>query len=549
MREETVPVLIAGGSLVGLSAAVCLGWHGVRSLVVERHRGTAIHPRAAYFNQRTFEIYRSVGLEAEIVRRAHEEFLQDGAIMAVESLAGRELAWFVPSLNEGVRDVSPSMRLYCTQNVLEPILRRRAEELGTDTHFGSEVVSFRMDGGGVLATVRDLETGSERNVRARYLIGADGNRSPVRRHLGIAMSGRGTFSNSATIYFRADIRPALRDRPLSVIYVNNASLKGFMRFEAHGLSGFLAVNVAYGSGGEIVDIEGDADEALCVQLVRAAIGVPDLRVEIVAVQPWKAAAETAERFREGPVFLAGDAAHVMPPTGGFGGNTGVHDAHNLAWKLAYVLKGLAGPELLATYDLERRPVGTFTVEQAYTRYVKRTDPSLGEDDIQPQEDDLRIELGARYRSAAVCPVEQNGNGVHAHPRESRAMPGTRAPHLVLKRDGSEISTLDLFGRNFTLLAGPNGAAWCRAARAVAAELALGLDAVNVGDARGLIEDPEGKFPEAYGIEPAGCVLVRPDGFVAWRSRTAQEAPEQALAYSLRHLLCRAPEPSRRSEAA
>jgi len=546
VRDEEFPVLIAGGSLVGLSTAVLLGWHGVRALVVERHRGTAIHPRAAYFNQRTFEIYRSVGLEQEISRRAHEEFLQDGAIMAVESLAGRELAWFVSSLNEGVRDVSPSMRHYCTQNVLEPILRRCAAEKGAEMLFGSEVVSFETEGAGVSALVRNLENGQEHRVRARYLIGADGNRSPVRKRLGIGMHGRGTFSNSATIYFRADIRPALRDRPLSVIYVNNTALKGFMRFEANGRSGFLAVNVAYGPDGKPADVEG-ADEARCVQLVRDAIGVPDLRVEIVVVQPWKAAAEVADRFRAGNVFLAGDAAHVMPPTGGFGGNTGVHDAHNLAWKIAYVLTGKAGAELLDTYDLERRPHGAFTVEQAYTRYVKRTDPSLGEVGIQAQEDDLRIELGSRYRSAAICPVEQNGEGAHAHPRESRAMPGTRAPHVVLRRGGTEISTLDLFGRNFTLLAGRDGEAWCRAARAVAREFNLELDVYRPGS--GDLEDPARAFAPAYGIGESGALLVRPDGFVAWRNREGVENPHQALAYSLEHLLCRKPLPSRHSEAA
>lgn len=548
MRDEEIPVLIAGGSLVGLSSALLLAWHGIPSRVVERHAGTAIHPRAAYFNQRTLEIFRSVGLEPEIQRRAAEEFLQDGAIMAVESLAGRELAWFVPSLNHGVRDVSPSMRLYCTQNVLEPILRRRAEELGAKTSFNSEVAGFEPDGEGIVATVRSREDGRERTIRARWLIGADGNRSPVRRRLGITMRGRGTFSNSATIYFRADVRPVLRDRPLSVIYVNNSALKGFMRFEAHGRSGFLAVNVAYGPGGRIEDVEADTSEARCRQLVRDAIGVPDLEVEIVAVQPWKAAAEIAEQFRQGPVFLAGDAAHVMPPTGGFGGNTGVHDAHNLAWKLAYVIRGIAGPELLGTYDAERRPAGAFTVEQAYTRYVKRTDPSLGEQDLEPQEDDLRIELGCRYRSAAVCPVEQNGAGAHAHPRESRAMPGTRAPHLLLRRAGGELSTLDLFGTNFVLLSGREGEPWCRAAREAAAEFGMRLDAYRIGGGDG-IEDPAGSFAEAYGIESGGAVLVRPDGFVAWRSHAANEDPAKALAYSLRHLLCRAPEPSRRSEAA
>ncbi|MGH8629305.1 MAG: FAD-dependent monooxygenase, partial [Burkholderiales bacterium] len=424
MPIEDTPVLIGGGSLVGLSTALFLGWHGIPSLVVERHRGTAIHPRAALFNQRTLEIYRTVGLEEEIMRRAGDEFMQDGAVMAVETLAGKELAYFLPSLNEGVRDVSPSVRLYCTQNILEPILRRRAEELGAKMAFHSEVVSFEIEDGGVTGRVRDRDTGLEHSVRARYLVGANGNRSPVRERLGINMLGRGTFSNSATIYFRADIRPVLRNRPLSIIYVTNSRLKGFMRFEANGQSGFLAVNAIFGPDGKVSDVAADADEAGCVQMVRDAIGVPDLDVEIVVMQPWKAEADVAERFQHGPVFLAGDAAHTMPPTSGFGGNTGVHDAHNLAWKLALVLKGVAGPGLLEIYDTKRRPAGKFTAEQAYTRYVKRTDPSLGEHDIAPQQDDLAVELGYRYRSAAIYPAEQQDNGVHGHPRESRAMPGT-----------------------------------------------------------------------------------------------------------------------------
>lgn len=543
MRAQQVPVLIAGGSLVGLSAALFLGWHGVRSLVVERHRGTAIHPRAAMFNQRTLELYRSVGLESEISRRAGEEFLQDGAIMAVETLAGRELAWFLSSLNEGVHDVSPCLRTYCTQNVLEPILRRRAEELGAETAFYSELVSFEQDAGGVNARVRDRETGAEREIRARWLIGADGNRSPVREALGIGMSGHGTFSNSATIYFRADVRMALRERPLSIIYVNNDRLRGFMRFEAHGRSGFLAVNAATGAGGKISDVAAEADEARCIELVRAAIGVPDLPVEIVVMQPWKAAADVADRFGRGRVFIAGDAAHTMPPTGGFNGNTGVHDAHNLAWKMAAVLNGCAGAELLDSYEPERRPAGRLAAEQAYTRYVKRTDPSLGEHDVQPQIDDLCIELGYRYRSAAICPVEQHGTGDHVHPREARGMPGTRAPHLVLA-DGR--STLDLYGRNFVLLAGRDGSAWQNAATQVAAQLRLPLEACRAGVE--LMRTPD-EFEMLHGIDRDGALLVRPDGFVAWRSRGAAADPVQALAYSLTHLLCRAPQPSRSSAAA
>ena len=535
MNHDEYPVLIVGGSLIGLSTSLFLAWHGIRSLAVERHPGTAIHPRAALFNQRTLELYRTVGLEEEISRKADEEFLQDGAIMAVETLAGKELAWFLPTLNHGVEDVSPCRRTYCTQNVLEPILRRRAEELGADTQYNSELVSFEADKDGVTALIRERKTGKERTIRAGYMVAADGNRSPVREKLAIAMRGHGTFSNSATIYFKADVRQVLRDRPLSIIYVNNPKLKGFMRFETHGQSGFLAVNAVMGPNGKVSDVAAEANDAKCIQMVRDAVGVPDLDVEIVVMQPWKAAADAAERFQDGRIFLAGDAAHVMPPTGGFGGNTGVQDAHNLAWKLSMVLKRLAGPALLETYGAERQPASVFAVEQAYTRYVKRTDPSLGDHDIQPEEDDLRIELGYRYHSTAIDNGDQGSDHGHEHPRESHAMPGTRAPHVYVQHNNNEISILDLFVKNFVLLAGIEGEPWCRAAQKNAGAMGIGIDTYRVGENCEL-QEQEGRLSQAYKLADKGAVLVRPDGFVCWRSEEPVDNPELVLNRVLTRIL-------------
>src|SRR5215472_10510863 len=151
MPDIEVPVLIVGGSLVGLSSALLLAHHGIRSLTVEHHKGTAIHPRAAQMNQRTMEILRAVGLEQVALRKSEEQFVQDGAVMAVETLAGKELAWYVPNLNEGVRDVSPTVRVFLTQKLLEPLLRARAEELGAELRFGTDMLSFEEDGGGVTA--------------------------------------------------------------------------------------------------------------------------------------------------------------------------------------------------------------------------------------------------------------------------------------------------------------------------------------------------------------------------------------------------------------
>src|SRR5690606_8480995 len=182
-RDE-VAVLIVGGSLVGLTTAALLASHGVKPLVVERHAGTAIHPRAGHFQIRTIEILRELGLETEVREKARETYDSEGGIIAVESLAGRELARFVPTLNEGVAGGSLTGRIFIDQDVLERILRRRAEELGATWRYRAEMMSFQQDPGGVSARIRDLESGAESVVRAKYLVAADGNRSRVRKALG-----------------------------------------------------------------------------------------------------------------------------------------------------------------------------------------------------------------------------------------------------------------------------------------------------------------------------------------------------------------------------
>ena len=313
----------------------------------------------------------------------------------------------------------------------------------------------------------------------------------MRERLGIAMRGRGTFSNSITIYFRGNVAPLLRGRNLSVIYVTNPTLRGFFRFEKPFDSGFLAVNALGDPTNPITDVSTGLTEERCLEFVRVALGSDEVPITIENIMPWKAQADVADRFQHERIFLAGDAAHVMPPNGGFGGNTGVQDAHNLVWKLAMVLKGKAGPELLATYESERRPVALFTVEQAYARYVTRTAPYLGTGGIQAVENDLNVELGYCYG---------DDRRVHENPRESKGRPGTRAPHVWIEYEGRRISTLDLFGHNFVLLTGPE---------AKPPKMDLDADVHR-------IDDPA--FLEAYGITPSGTVLVRPDGFVAARTR-------------------------------
>jgi 2-polyprenyl-6-methoxyphenol hydroxylase-like FAD-dependent oxidoreductase len=533
MTDHEVPVLIVGGSLVGMSTALLLAHHGVPALAVEHHRGTAIHPRAAQITQRTMEIFREVGVEQIVHRKSGEQFVQDGAIIAVETLAGREIGAFIANLNEGIRDLSPCERVFISQSLLEPLLKGRAEELGARFRFGTDVIGFEQDSSGVTVTIRDRDTEKTETVRATYLVAADGTHSRTREQLRIAMRGWGVFSNSVTIYFRANVAPLLRGRNLSVIYVNNATLRGFFRFEKPFDHGFLAVNALGDPAKPITDVATGLTEQRCREWIQIALGADDVPIEIENVMGWKASADVAERFQDRRVFLAGDAAHVMPPNGGWGGNTGVQDAHNLAWKLAMVLQGAADPGLLTTYEPERRPVGEFTTGQAYARYVTRTAPYLGTEGMPPLAPDLNVELGYQYDSAAIC-----GDGtapLHDDPRTALGRAGARAPHVWLNRGGDRISTLDLFGRRFVVLGGPESSGWCTAARTVASERGVPLDVHQIGAAG--LTDPEGTVLEAYGITPSDVVLVRPDGFVGWRSKTTAASPS-AIAAALAQMTFR-----------
>jgi 2-polyprenyl-6-methoxyphenol hydroxylase-like FAD-dependent oxidoreductase len=533
MNEVETPVLIVGGSLVGLSAAVFLGARGVPCLVVERHRGTAIHPRAALVNQRAMETYRAVGIEQAIEEAAAREFVQNGAIVSVESLGGKELDWYFREINEGVEDLSPCRRLFITQIGLEPILLAKAQELGARIEYASETVSLETMGGGVSATIRPRDVGDEWTVQAQYAVGADGAHSPTRERLGIGSLGHGSFSDSITIYFRADVRGLLGDRNLSVIYVFNPQLVGFFRFSIDGQAGFLVVNATIDEdGNRSTAIGEDMSEDTCIAYVRTALGAPDLPIQIESVQRWSATADWAERFSDGRILLAGDSAHVMPPTGGFGGNTGIQDAYDLAWKLAAVLDGTAGPGLLDTYDVERRPVGAFATEQAYTRYVLRLDPGLGKENLVPIVDEAAVEIGYRHLSDAVT-LEPGDDGVlWEDPRAPTGRPGMRGPHLAVERVGAAVSLLDLYGGGFVVLGG-NG--WSEAAGRVAERLGVPLGMYRPGED---FRDASSTFGELYGIGDEGASLVRPDGFVAWCSRCGPQDGEDALARALAAALAR-----------
>ncbi len=527
-EKDELPVLIAGGGMVGLSAATFLAQQGIRSVAIERLKASSPLPRAAFFHMRTLEMFRSVGIESRVREQSLKDFVPEGAIVALDCIAGRKLADIIPNLNEGVEAVSPCRRLFLNQPSLEPILRERAREAGATVMQGAEVTGIQQDSSGVRVTVKDLDSGEQRELHSKYLIAADGGHSKVRELLGIGYDGRGVFSNSLTIYFHADLSPWIGDNAWSIIYVNNNVLGGFFRMNRAGNAGFLAVNTV---GDPKLDpqaaanVATDVSEARLIELIRGGVGVPDLDVKIDGYTRWRATADVARRLQDGRIFICGDAAHLMPPNGGFGGNTGIHDAHNLAWKLAMVINGAASPRLLESYETERKPVAKFTVEQAFSRYVARTAPWLQSSQrTDPLVHDFDIELGYLYGLPDI---------VHADPRTTQGIPGSRAPHVWLNRDGNRVSTIDLTG-HYVLLAGKEGDSWIRAARELSGRFGgLALEAWQVG--KDLV-DADGDFTRAFGISNAGATLIRPDGFVAWRSPgSAPDAAAQlraALARSL-----------------
>ena len=520
MRE--VDVLIVGGGPVGLTASILLSGFGISSLLVERHPSTSIHPKARGINARTMEIFRQCGVEAA-VRAAGLPPERTGLIVWSRSLAGEELERRIPwrAREEALR-ISPVRPCTCAQDDLEPVLRRHAESLAPGRlDFDTELAGFEQDARGVTATLR--ARAGETRVRARYLLAADGARSRVRETLGIALHGTPALYRSINILLNADLRPWTAHRPAALYFIEQPGLKAtFLTINGVNRWGFLINNLPAEDAGD----EYTPDR--CAAVVRQAAGVPDLPVKILGAVPWVAAALVAERYRGGRVFLAGDAAHHMPPTGGFGLNTGVQDVHNLAWKLAAVLQGWGGPALLDTYEDERLPYGRAITEQSLmnARSLGRGGPgataapaaTLARPEVL---NELGMIFGAAYESSAVVPDGTPPPKVENPITDYLpcARPGHRAPHAWLARDGAPVSTLELLGGRFVLLSGDAGGAWGEAARAAAGEHGVALDAHTVG-AGGALSDPDGRWQETWEIERDGAVLVRPDGQVAWRSHSA-----------------------------
>ncbi|WP_213957979.1 MULTISPECIES: FAD-dependent monooxygenase [unclassified Variovorax] len=527
-----IPVLIIGGGPVGLTASVYLSHFGVDSLLIERHESTATLPKARALNARTMEMYRQIGLE-DAIRAVAMPARFNGMVMWAESLAGREINRLVPTRGAASQAYSITGNCGCSQDVLEPVLRHRAEADGPGRiRFGTELVGWHVEGDGVRARIRDRE-GREQDVRARYMIAADGSQSRIRRELGIERDGERDVYDSVNIHCRVDLTPWVTERPAGLYLIEQPELRGtFMTINGTDRWGFLVTSLAhYGYTPEQFTPD------FCVEIIRRAVGAGDIAVDVLGVGAWKASALVAQRYRAGLVLLAGDAAHEMPPTGGFGLNTGVQDAQNLAWKLAAVVNGEAGDALLDTYDTERRRVGQAVTQTSLLNALSMGRTARQEKAVLPRKEFLNevgLIFGANYAAGAVM-----SDGTEHHVEDPvlqyapSATPGCRAPHVALAPDEHTQSTLDYLGRGFVLLTAPRGMAWRDAAAGLSPPR---IECVVIGDER---QKDGVDWLQAYGIDADGAVLVRPDGHVAWRSRGGAKYAAGVLGNAMDTVLCRA----------
>src|SRR5215467_1274746 len=512
-----VPVLIACGSLNGLTAALCLANHGIKSLVVERHPSTTVQYKFRGTSPRSMEIYRSLGIEPDVRQRDTRE--QSFGIARAKTLSDPNVQWQGQAWPD-VSDLSPTPPATCDQDRLEPILRMHAERRGADIRFNTELTSFEQDGNEIRARIRDVATGAEQAITAAYMIAADGSNGSTREKLGVSRHGVGVLQHWMNIIFETDLKPYLGGKRFTSCFATEINGSILPRDETG--KWLLAIQYAP-ERGETLD---QFDAALCRELVHKAAGRDDVKAELVDARSWEVAAYITDRFRQGRTFFVGDAAHLMPPRGGFGDNTGIHDAHNLAWKLAAVMERGASLGLLDSYDAERRPVAEATLAQALARLAAWfKDPSKRLPPPVKIVDELNVILGQAYPAGAFIP---GGSGeIFEDPRHPSGRPGSRAPHVVVERSGEKLSILDLFGRGFVLLAGVRGEAWREAAAEIALSGGPKVDAYQFGFT-GKLTDLENRWEPNYGVNEDGAVLVRPDGIVAWRTRGAEKEPEAAL---------------------
>ena len=556
MENLDTDVLVVGAGPMGATTALALARHGVRVTMVNRYNWTADTPRAHITNQRAVEVLRDLGVEQDAMREATPwEWMGD--TLFTTSLAGPEIVrlrtWGTGDKRFGdYLQGSPCQFMDLPQNRMEPILVRHAAANGARLLFNTEYLGHQQDANGVTVTLRDRTSDRQFEMRARYLVGADGGKSKVMDDAGLALEGHYARAATAYVLFRADLTRYVAHRP-SILYwivTSNAA------FGEIGMGLLRAIQPwkqwIAGWGLDMNKGEPDFSYQEVLSKVRLLVGDPELEIEIDDTSVWYVHQAIAPVYSKGRVFCGGDAVHRHPPSSGLGSNTCLQDAFNLAWKLAYVVKGHAGAKLLESYSLERAPVGAQVVARANQSRLDYA--PLNRCFRDPEADDpvasglakLRdpgaegiarraqlaaalelkntefnaqgVEMNQRCESDAVIPDPDAGEEVFARDRQlylqATTRPGAKIPHAwLVGADGRRVSTLDLVGKGrFTVVTGTAGQAWKQAVQ----DLALPyLDALVVGT--GQAQDVYFNWASIREIDEAGALLVRPDGVVAWRN--------------------------------
>lgn len=570
----TVPVLITGGGISGLTAALQLAHHNIKSIVVERHPSTAHLPKAHTLNPRSMEIFRQMGISEEMQRIAvPPKHIQkaswrssfggsapyDGQILAsIDTFGGGELT-------EQYLQASPQPYASFHQVRLEPFLAAKAQEHPLiDLRFNTEVVEYEELDRQCVITVRCRETEKIETIQSEYVVAADGGRF-FQDRLGYEMVGLKNVGDNITLWFKADLSEYMDDETL---------LTWFVTPNAFGMVSGVLVPVGAGRHSDEWVLHfgyppGTGDEVTQDQAIDRMLDlfkIPNFEFELIKLSRWYNESVIANRFRTGRVLSTGDAIHRHVPTLGIGMNSAIGDAHNLAWKLAHVIKGYSTDSLLDTFEEERRPVVEWNAElalQTYylhvgigpqlgmvpgapeswnelalTRYVENSPRGRSRrerarqliwGDQRLEHQALDLELGYHYIGSAID-VDTNDPHIsdpmlNAYQPSTR--PGARLPHVWLHDcNGLRHSTLDLIGAGYTLLVSDENSPWIAAAQSVAPMTPAPLDVVVIHESQFRAGSEE--WEQIAQLGATGALLVRPDQHIAWRTLDAHGDVESRL---------------------